>query len=124
MLFYISSNLVNKVKVILIGLKLTNFIRLENEIMKTLTETTLKSVLNDLKDWHFNEDGIEKNFKFKDFTQALGFIVQVGVQSEKRNHHPELFNVYNKVSIRLTTHDANGVTDKDIDLAKAIDEIK
>jgi 4a-hydroxytetrahydrobiopterin dehydratase len=124
MLFYISSNLVNKVKVILIDLKLTNFIRLENEIMKTLTETTLKSALNDLKDWHFNEDGIEKNFKFKDFTQALGFIVQVGVQSEKRNHHPELFNVYNKVSIRLTTHDANGVTDKDIDLAKAIDEIK
>lgn len=105
-------------------MNLTNFIELENEIMKTYTEQTIQLELKTLNNWHFKENGIEKKFQFKDFSQALGFIVQVGVQSEKRNHHPELINVYNKVSIRLSTHDANGITDKDIDLAKAIDEIK
>lgn len=92
--------------------------------MKTYSEDTIQSVLKELKDWTFVNDGIEKKFKFVDFTQALGFIVQVGVMAEKRNHHPELFNVYNKVKIRLSTHDANGVTDKDIDLAKAIGTIQ
>ena len=91
--------------------------------MKTYTEETVKTELKDLKNWKFNNNGIEKNFKFLDFTQALGFIVQVGVKAEKESHHPELFNVYNKVTIRLTTHDANGVTDKDIALAKAIEKI-
>lgn len=92
--------------------------------MKTYSEDTIQSVLKELKDWTFVNDGIEKKFKFVDFTQALGFIVQVGVMAEKRNHHPELFNVYNKVTIRLSTHDANGVTDKDIELAKAIGTIQ
>jgi 4a-hydroxytetrahydrobiopterin dehydratase len=71
--------------------------------------------------WKFENDGLEKNFQFKNFNQALGFIVQIGILAEKLNHHPELFNVYNKVHIRLTTHDANGVTEKDFELAKAID---
>jgi 4a-hydroxytetrahydrobiopterin dehydratase len=78
-------------------------------------------LLLNLNDWHFNSDGIEKKFQFKNFTEALGFIVKVAVISEKMNHHPELFNVYNKVNIRLTTHDAGGVTDKDIKLASEID---
>ncbi|TDE29767.1 MULTISPECIES: 4a-hydroxytetrahydrobiopterin dehydratase [Flavobacterium] len=92
--------------------------------MKTYSAETIQSELKGLKDWHFAANGMEKKFVFSDFTQALGFIVQVGVMAEKRNHHPELFNVYNKVTIRLTTHDANGVTDKDLDLAKAIEGIK
>ena len=83
-------------------------------------EEVVPMLLN-LNDWQFNSDGIEKKFQFKDFTEALGFIVKVGVISEKMNHHPELFNVYNKVNIRLTTHDASGVTDKDIKLASEID---
>jgi 4a-hydroxytetrahydrobiopterin dehydratase len=91
--------------------------------MKTYSADTIQSELKVLKDWQFVNDGIEKKFVFSDFTQALGFIVQVGVMAEKRNHHPELFNVYSKVTIRLTTHDANGVTDKDLDLAKAIETI-
>lgn len=91
--------------------------------MKALTEEALQLELKTLKDWHFSKNGIEKKFQFKDFTHALGFIIQVGFLSEKRNHHPELFNVYNKVTIRLTTHDADGVTNKDIDLAKAIEAI-
>lgn len=92
--------------------------------MKTYSAETIQSELKALKDWRFANNGIEKKFVFSDFTQALGFIVQVGVMAEKRNHHPELFNVYNKVTIRLTTHDANGITDEDIDLAKAIEQIQ
>jgi 4a-hydroxytetrahydrobiopterin dehydratase len=91
--------------------------------MKTYDEATAKLVLQDLKDWSFNNNGIEKKFVFKNFNQALGFIVQVGVLAEKQNHHPELFNVYNKVDIRLSTHDANGLTDKDFDLAKDIEKL-
>ncbi|WP_035670273.1 4a-hydroxytetrahydrobiopterin dehydratase [Flavobacterium sp. 83] len=92
--------------------------------MKTYSEETIQPQLKELKDWQFINNGLEKKFSFLNFTQALGFIVQVGVMAEKRNHHPEFHNVYNKVSIRLTTHDAEGVTDKDVDLANAIDQIQ
>jgi 4a-hydroxytetrahydrobiopterin dehydratase len=91
--------------------------------MNTYNETTAKLVLQDLNDWKYNNNGIEKKFIFKNFNQALGFIVQVGILAEKQNHHPELFNVYNKVDLRLSTHDANGLTDKDFDLAKAIEKL-
>lgn len=79
--------------------------------------------LLNLIDWSFNQNAIEKHFVFKNFNQALGFIVQLGILAEKANHHPELYNVYNKVTIRLSTHDSGGVTDKDFDLACAIDKI-
>ena len=91
--------------------------------MTIYTSETIKSELLHLKDWHFESNTIFKNFKFNSFSQAMGFITQVGLAAEKRNHHPELWNNYNKVNIRLTTHDANGVTNKDLDLAKAIDVI-
>lgn len=87
------------------------------------TAETAIGKLNGLKNWYFENNGIEKKFEFTNFTQALGFIVQVGVLSEKANHHPELFNVYNKVNIRLTTHDADGLTDKDFDLASNIEKL-
>ena len=91
--------------------------------MKTYNEETATTKLKHFPDWHFDNNGIEKKFQFKNFSQALGFIVQVGVLAEKANHHPEFFNVYNKVNIRLTTHDANGITDKDFDLANSIDKL-
>ena len=91
--------------------------------MEPFDKETTQTELMSLKEWKMVDNAIEKKFVFLNFTQALGFIVQVGVQAEKRNHHPELFNVYNKVTIRLSTHDAGGVTNKDIDLAKAIEEI-
>lgn len=91
--------------------------------MNTYNENSAEPFLKDLADWRFNNNGIEKKFVFKNFNQALGFIVQVGVLAEKHNHHPELFNVYNRVDIRLSTHDANGLTDRDFDLAKAIEKI-
>ncbi|WP_278036434.1 4a-hydroxytetrahydrobiopterin dehydratase [Flavobacterium nitratireducens] len=91
--------------------------------MSAYNEKTAESLLSELDNWNFFKDGIEKEFLFKDFNQALAFIVQLGMLAEKHNHHPELHNIYNRVSVRLTTHDANGVTFKDFDLAKAIDKL-
>jgi 4a-hydroxytetrahydrobiopterin dehydratase len=91
--------------------------------MNIYNEITAQPILKDLKDWKFNDNGIEKKLVFKNFSEALGFIVQVGLLAEKHGHHPELFNVYNKVNIRLSTHDANGLTDKDFNLAKAIENL-
>lgn len=93
--------------------------------MATALETDqLTTALNDLPGWAFNDDKIGKTYQFDDFRQALGFIVRVGLEAETAQHHPELFNVYNKVTIHLSTHDAGGkVTQKDLDLAKAIEKI-
>ena len=86
-------------------------------------EQTAKDFLKELENWHFRNDGIEKKFVFKNFTEAIAFMVKVGIQAEKMNHHPELFNVYNKVHIRLTTHNPKGLTEKDFKLAALIEEI-
>jgi 4a-hydroxytetrahydrobiopterin dehydratase len=88
--------------------------------MKTYSETECQILLENLEDWNFKENALERNFQFKNFSQSLAFIVQVGLLAEKANHHPEILNVYNKVRLRLTTHDANGVTEKDFDLARKI----
>lgn len=92
--------------------------------MKTLSPSEITSHLENLDGWIFAENCLEKKFSFPGFIQALGFIVKVGVLAEKNNHHPELWNVYNKLTIRLSTHDAGGVTQKDIDLAAAIDHME
>ena len=91
--------------------------------MKVYTKIEAKPELDKLTGWKFENSGIEKKYVFKDFKESLVFINKVGVLAEEHNHHPELFNVYNKVNIRLSTHDANGVTNKDFNLAKAIDLI-
>ena len=91
--------------------------------MAIYNEISAKPLLEELENWNFKEGGIEKDFLFKDFTQAMGFIIKVGLQAEKMNHHPELFSVYNKVKIRLTTHDQGGLTDKDFQLASLIESV-
>jgi len=68
-------------------------------------------------------DAISKTFKFKDFNSAFGFMTRVALWADKADHHPEWFNVYNRVEVMLTTHDADGVSDKDVDLARFMDEI-
>ena len=88
--------------------------------MEKYTAITALPFLDRLDEWYFQNDGIEKKFVFDNFVQAMGFIVQVGILAEKQGHHPEIFNVYNKVNIRLSTHDAYGLTQKDFDLALAI----
>lgn len=67
-------------------------------------------------------DAIAKSFRFADFNTAFGFMARVALRAEQMDHHPEWFNVYNRVDVVLTTHDAGGVTDKDIVLAMFMDE--
>tara|TARA_R110000851_G_scaffold333533_1_gene515281 strand:+ start:117813 stop:118106 length:294 start_codon:yes stop_codon:yes gene_type:complete len=70
-----------------------------------------------------NRDAIEKTFKFNDFNEAFGFMTRVAMQAEQAGHHPEWFNVYNRVTVTLATHDAGGVTAKDTALASFMDQI-
>lgn len=79
--------------------------------------------LNHLKDWKLEGNAIQKEFKFKDFISAFGFMTQVAFHAEKLNHHPDWKNVYNTVSIKLNTHDAGGLTELDFKLAKLINKI-
>jgi 4a-hydroxytetrahydrobiopterin dehydratase len=76
---------------------------------------------------HWNEvpgrDAIQRSLKFADFTQAWGFMTKVALAAEKADHHPEWSNVYNRVEIVLSTHDAGGLSDKDLALAKFIDSV-
>lgn len=68
-------------------------------------------------------DAIQREFKFANFNEAFGFMTRVAIKAQEMNHHPEWFNVYNKVSITLSTHEAHGVTERDIELATFIDSI-
>jgi 4a-hydroxytetrahydrobiopterin dehydratase len=75
--------------------------------------------------WAFEEGGkaLARTFKFKDFSEAFGFLARVALHAEKADHHPEFTSVWNRVDFRLTSHDAGGVTDRDIALAEAINRI-
>ena len=84
----------------------------------------LSNTLRELKDWEStndDRDAITKEFKFKDFKSTFAFMTLVALKAEEIGHHPEWFNVYNKVKITLTTHDVNGLSEKDIILGKFID---
>ncbi|WP_144097660.1 4a-hydroxytetrahydrobiopterin dehydratase [Croceicoccus sediminis] len=82
----------------------------------------LHAAVADLNGWDLRADmlAIERKFAFDDFVEAFGFMTKVAILAEKADHHPEWFNVYNRVEITLTTHDADGVSQRDIDLANAI----
>ncbi|HEX7946883.1 MAG TPA: 4a-hydroxytetrahydrobiopterin dehydratase [Phenylobacterium sp.] len=69
-----------------------------------------------------DRDAITKTFKFKDFNAAFGFMTRVALMADKLDHHPEWFNVYNKVEVTLATHDADGVTELDVQLAQFMDQ--
>ena len=81
-------------------------------------------ILKTLKDWKKTRgrDSIEKNYIFKDFTSAFSWMTRIALIAEKMDHHPEWFNVYNKVNVTLSTHDAGGITELDIKLAKEMDK--
>ena len=86
-----------------------------------LTETQISAELPAVPGWSRQGDGIERRYAFADFTHAFAFMARVALLAEKADHHPEWSNVYNKVNIRLTTHDAGGLSMKDFSLARAID---
>ena len=91
--------------------------------MIKLTDIEIQNALLSLEGWKMEKDGIIKRFIFKNFKDALATMNKIGEVAEEMNHHPEWFNVYNKLDIRLSTHDKGGITPLDIDLAKAIEEI-
>ena len=88
-----------------------------------LTGDGRKAALSKLAGWSevSGRDAIAKKFVFRDFNEAFGFMARAALVAEKLDHHPEWFNVYSKVDVVLSTHDAGGVTDKDVELAKFMD---
>lgn len=92
--------------------------------MESLSVNQIRNFIAEIKGWSFENDKISKNYKFRDFKDALAFIIKVGFEAEKSNHHPEIYNAYNQVTIALQTHDVgNKVSIKDIDLARNIEKI-
>ena len=89
-----------------------------------LSDADIDDALDDLEGWSHADDKIQKTYEFSDFREAIGFIVRLSFYAEEMNHHPELENVYNTVSIALTTHDAGGkVTEMDVELASTIEDL-
>jgi 4a-hydroxytetrahydrobiopterin dehydratase len=91
-----------------------------------LTDGERKAALAKLTGWEYDakRDAISRSFKFSDFTEAFAFMTRVALHAEKTDHHPEWFNVYNRVDIMLTTHDAGengGLSQRDVDLAQIIE---
>ena len=89
-----------------------------------LTGTARQTALANLKGWKKvrGKEAIEKSFIFKDFADAFGWMTRVAIIAEKMDHHPEWFNVYKTVNVVLNTHDAGGITELDINLAKTMDK--
>jgi 4a-hydroxytetrahydrobiopterin dehydratase len=90
-----------------------------------LDEAARKGLAQRLPGWTMvdGRDAITRNFKFKDFNAAFGFMTRVALIAEQMNHHPEWFNVWNRVDVTLSTHDAGGLTERDLKLAEAMDKI-
>ncbi|MBC2884155.1 4a-hydroxytetrahydrobiopterin dehydratase [Ochrobactrum sp. CM-21-5] len=90
-----------------------------------LTEDELKQALAGLDGWQKSEgrEAIAKSFRFKDFNAAFGFMAQVALYAEKLDHHPEWFNVYNRIDVTLATHSENGVTELDIKMARKMNAL-
>lgn len=90
-----------------------------------LSEAERKAALQDLSHWTLvqGRDAIQRSLKFKNFNEAWGFMNRVALYAEKQDHHPEWFNVYNRVDILLSTHDCDGLSERDVKLAKVIDKL-
>ncbi len=93
--------------------------------MAKLNAKERDKALSKLNGWVYDEaaESISHDFKFKDFSEAFAFMTRVALLAQSADHHPEWSNVYNKVSITLTTHDAGGLTAKDVELAQGIDKL-
>lgn len=92
--------------------------------MIKLSSESIEHELKNLKGWTIVNNKIHKEFQFGDFNQAFRFMTRAAMHIEKMNHHPEWFNVYNKIIVDLTTHDAGGITQNDINLAKILNSLE
>ena len=94
-------------------------------MIQKLSPEEIQSTLSTLKNWNLDQEkkSITRNFTFGNFIEAWGFMSKVAILAEKHDHHPEWFNVYNQVRITLTTHDAGGLSKRDVELATEIDAL-
>ena len=94
-------------------------------MVERLTGAARHAALREIHGWSEVEDrdAIRKSFHFSNFSEAWGFLARTALVAEKMDHHPEIFNVYNRVEIILSTHDVEGFSEKDVRLAQAIDEL-
>jgi 4a-hydroxytetrahydrobiopterin dehydratase len=88
-----------------------------------LLDQQIQEQLGTLSGWELKDGKLHKAYKFKNFVEAFGFMTKAALEAEKMNHHPEWFNVYNRVVVDLTTHDAGGISELDVALAKKFDAL-
>ena len=91
--------------------------------MMKLSETEITEELKKLEGWNIIDNKLHKEFQFDNFNQAFGFMTRAAMEIEKMNHHPEWFNVYNRITVELTTHDAGGITNNDVNLARILNSL-
>lgn len=91
--------------------------------MSKLSEGEIQNRLKELEGWEYKEDAIHTSFEFENFKETFSVMVRIAFEAEAQQHHPEWRNVYNELTISLSTHDAGGVTEKDFKLARTIEEI-
>jgi len=91
--------------------------------IEKLSSEQIENEIKNLDGWIIKNGKLHKDFQFDDFNQAFGFMTRAAMHIEKMNHHPEWFNVYNKLSVELMTHDAGGITQNDVSLAKILNSL-
>lgn len=89
-----------------------------------LSKQEVSEALPEGSAWHLMDDRLTRDYQFADFSQAFAFLTRVALAAEKAGHHPDIRNSYSKVTLQLHTHDAGGITRKDLQLARAIDELQ
>ena len=95
-----------------------------DEIYKKLDSDEIELGLSKISNWKLDNDRIRKTFEFKNFGDAFAFMTRMAIEIERMNHHPEWFNVYNKINVELTTHDVGGISNFDFKLAKIMDDFE
>ena len=91
--------------------------------MMRMSQTDIDEKLESLPGWSVVNEKLHKEFQFDSFNQAFGFMTRAAMEIEKMNHHPEWFNVYNRITVDLTTHDAGGITKNDVNLARILNSL-
>ena len=95
-----------------------------DESYKKLDSDEIELGLSKISNWKLDNDRIKKTFEFKNFVDAFTFMTRMAIEIERMNHHPEWFNVYNKINVELTTHDVGGISNFDFKLAKIMDDFE
>jgi 4a-hydroxytetrahydrobiopterin dehydratase len=91
--------------------------------IQKMTPEQIEAELNNLPGWELKNEKLHRELKFKNFVQAFGFMTQAAILAEQMDHHPEWFNVYSRVTIDLTTHEAGGISPRDFELAQKMDKV-